>query len=199
MPPTYKDILTPAQQLVHEAALQACREEVAAKQAHKKAGSERVPEIYKELVSDDTDSEDWDPECDDPKEGDRHHRPPALRAANVPLTIIDNEMTARHIISICGISMPPTYKDILTPAQQLVHEAALQACREEVAAKQARKKAGSERVPEIYKELMIDDTDSEDWDTGGDDPKEGAGAWMSRGCLAPVARRVNGIVRAPQT
>ena len=55
-------------------------------------------------------------------------------------------------------SLQPTYKDILTPDQQLVHEAALQACRERVAAKQARKKAGSERVPEIYKEFVSDDT-----------------------------------------
>ena len=91
-------------------------------------------------------------------EGDRHHRPPALCAANVPLTIIDNKVKARRIASICGISKPPTYKDILTPDQQLVHEAALQACRERVAAKQARKKAGSERVPEIYKEFVSDDT-----------------------------------------
>ena len=98
--------------------MQACRERVAAKQARKKAGSERVPEIDKEF----------------------------------------NKVKARRIASICGISKPPTYKDILTPDQQLVHEAALQDCRERVAAKQARKKAGSERVPEIYKEFVSDDT-----------------------------------------
>ena len=108
-------------------------------------------------------------------ECDRHHRPTALCAANVPLTIIDDKVKARRIASICGISKPPTYKDILTPDQQLVHEAALQACRERVAAKQARKKAGSERVPEIYEEFVSDDSDSEDWDPECDDPKGGDG------------------------
>jgi hypothetical protein len=66
----------------------------------------------------------------------------------------------------CAAAKPPTYKDILTPDQQLVHEAALQACRERVAAKQARKKAGSERVPEIYKEFVSDDTQWEIVDHG---------------------------------